>query len=69
MTSNLDERAAYQAMIAFLEKYYHLTHTGEIGGLLGSMQLMEDGKPADPAIWDDWLEAVRVVRKQDRMAS
>lgn len=69
MKSKLDERAAYQAMMAFLEKYYLLTHADEIGGLLGSMQVMEDGKPADPAIWDDWLEAVSSARRHEKMAS
>jgi hypothetical protein len=69
MATKFDEVAAYQAMTAFLEKYYRLTHADEIGALLGSMQLMEDRKPADPAIWDDWLEAVRSVRRQERIAS
>ena len=69
MVTKLDEVAAYQAMTAFLEKYYSLTHAGEVGALLGSMQLMEDGRPADPAIWDDWLEAVRSLKKPQRIAS
>jgi hypothetical protein len=69
MVTKLDEIAAYQAMTAFLEKYYSLTHGDEIGTLLGSMQLMENRKPADPAIWDDWLEAIRSVRRQERIAS
>lgn len=69
MKTKLDELTAYQAMLAFLEKYYDMTHADEVGGLLGSMQLIEDGKPADPAIWDDWIEAVDLVRGQERMAS
>ena len=69
MKSKLDETAAYQAMLVFLENYYGLTQSDGIGGLIGSMRLLEDGKPADPAIWDDWLEAVKLVRSQERMAS
>jgi len=61
MKNQFDERAAYQKMMAFLDRYYDLTHTDEIGALLGSMRLLEDGKTADPAIWDDWIEAVRLA--------
>jgi hypothetical protein len=52
---------AYTAMIFFLEGRYELTDSDEIGGLLGSMQLLEDGKPADPALWHDWLKAVENI--------
>lgn len=46
---------AFQAMILFLEKYYEQTQADDIGALLGSLQLLEDGQPADPALWQDWL--------------
>lgn len=51
---------AYQAMVFFLEHEYELTKSDEIGGLLGSLSLSiwSDGKPADPAAWQDWLDAV-----------
>jgi len=67
--TKLDEMTAYHAMIAFLEKYYRLTGSDEIGALLGSMQLLEDRKSVDPAIWNDWLEAVSSVRRKERIAS
>jgi hypothetical protein len=51
-------RQAYTAMIFFLESLYERTQSDEIGGLLGSLQLMDDGRPFDPAAWQDWLEAV-----------
>jgi hypothetical protein len=50
---------AYRAMFVFLEREYELTHSDDLGGLLGSLQLLNDGKPADPAAWMQWLDAVR----------
>ena len=38
----LTQKQAFVAMIEFL----------------GSLQLLEDGKPADPAMWHDWLQCV-----------
>jgi hypothetical protein len=60
---NLDASIAYKAMVRFLEKYYALTNADEIGVLLGSMnmEVFQDEKPADPAMWDEWMEALREV--------
>lgn len=51
---------AFQAMVKFLEKYYELTKSDDIGILLGGMDqsFWNDRKTFDPAIWDDWIEAV-----------
>jgi hypothetical protein len=54
----MDAVHAYHAMFRFLEKYYELTGSGDIGALLGSMALLDDGKPADPAMWGEWLEVI-----------
>jgi len=35
-----------------------MTKSDDIGSLLGSMSLLEDGRTADPAIESDWLKAV-----------
>ena len=69
MRSKLNEVTAYQAMIAFLERYYGLTNSDEIGALLGSMQLLGDGEPADRGMWEEWLQAVNSVQKHERIAS
>lgn len=61
MASSLDPQQAYTAMFKFLEKFYELTNSGEVGALLGSMALIEDGKPLDPALWEDWIEAVEAT--------
>lgn len=62
---NLSKLQAYEAMFYFLENLYALTNDDSIGGFLGSMQLLNDGKPADPAYWSDWEKAVeKVLSKQ-----
>ena len=52
-------RQAYLAMYWFLDAYYHRGGSEELAMLLGSMSLLPDGRPADPAIAGDWEEAVR----------
>lgn len=60
---DMDAMLAYKAMFRFLEKYYALSKADEIGALLGSMSLdiFQGEMPADPAMWVDWMEAVREV--------
>ena len=55
----LDKREAYLAMFSFLEDYYKRTKSDEVGSILSGMCLMKDGKPMDPAYWDEWQEAVQ----------
>ncbi len=50
-------------MVFFLEHLYQITNDDCLGGFLGSMQLLQDGMPADNAYWEDWLNAVRKVIK------
>lgn len=57
----LDEKQAYQAMFLFLEKYYELTNAGDVGALLGSMALFADERPADAAMWGEWLTSIDQV--------
>ena len=56
---NLSEHEAYVAMFAFLEHRYRLTESDDLGALLGSMSLLPGGGTADPAIWEDWLNAIK----------
>ena len=58
---NMDVKMAYQVMLRFLENYFERTQTEDIGALLGSMSLMEDGMPADSAMWQEWLEVCVIV--------
>ncbi len=56
---------AYSAMYRFLVHEYEMTGSDEIGGMLGSMSLLEDGGTADPAVWSDWLQSVEKVLDGD----
>ena len=56
----LSSKQAYMAMFNFLEKYYELTRSDDIGALLGGMQILEDGSPMDQALVRDWDEAVKL---------
>jgi hypothetical protein len=57
----LTDKQAFVAMIEFLDVYYQQTQSDDIGALLGSLQLLEDGKPADPAMWHDWLQSIEKI--------
>jgi hypothetical protein len=48
-------------MFEFFRRHYERGPTDEIGGLLGSLSLLSDGSPADPAFASDWSEAVANV--------
>lgn len=50
---------AYRAMYLYLERLYYLTNSDDLGGFLGSMTLLSDGKTIDPAVWEDWLKSVQ----------
>lgn len=62
----MDDRAqltsdqAYLAMFAFLDRQFSLGWE-ELGGVLGSMSLLADGSPADPALAQDWRAAVEAA--------
>ena len=57
---------AYAAMYEFLASQYEASGSDDIGVLLGSMSLLADGKPADPALRLDWLKAVdRAISRAD----
>lgn len=56
--AQLPEKQAYLAMFAFLAAYYQSTKSDDIGALLGSLSLLPDGGPADPAVINDWSKAV-----------
>lgn len=52
---------AYKAMLKYLENLYDLTESEDLAGFLGSMELLEDGRPADQAAWHDWINAVNNI--------
>jgi hypothetical protein len=53
-----------------LEEYYHKSNDDEAGILLGDLdpnpiRLNIGTKTADPAAWNDWLDAVNMVTPND----
>ena len=62
---NLSAQEAYAAMFAFLEHRYRLTESDDLGALLGSMSLLPGGGTADPAIWDDWINALKEAKSRN----
>ncbi|WP_227817377.1 hypothetical protein [Nitrogeniibacter aestuarii] len=58
MTERLSESQAYLAMFAFLEERFRRIPSDELGALLSDLSLAPDGRPADPAVANDWHAAV-----------
>lgn len=60
--TNLANDEAYLAMFAFLERFYEQTRSDDVGGLLGSLSLLPDGRPTDAAITEEWTSAKQAAR-------
>jgi hypothetical protein len=54
---------AYRAMLAFLEREVELTECSDLADLLAGYRLGQDGQTKDPALWEEWLEAVGRARQ------
>lgn len=60
-------RQAYDAMFCFLENWYQLTKSDDLGALLGGMDLLwldpatGERWTGDPAAWDDWMTCVQGI--------
>jgi hypothetical protein len=66
VSATMNAEQAFKAMLVFLDAYDQRTsRTAEFGDVLGDIQLNKtDGRPADPAAWDDWLAAVDAVCRE-----
>ena len=64
---SIDE--AYDAMFAFLERYYNEALIDEnIKIILCNMSLLDEGKSTDPTILADWNESVeKILTQKDRV--
>ena len=62
-------KEAYIYMLRVLETYWEKTHNDELGSLLGELNpfLFRDERPADPAAWDDWMNAVREITSENNL--
>lgn len=54
----------YLVMFKFWDYIYFKTKSDEVGATLGSMQILEDGGPADAAMWGEWTAALDRVLKE-----
>jgi hypothetical protein len=58
----LSAEQGFRVMFLFLGQYYNRVGSmGDLSAVLSDLQMMPDGRPADPAAWEDWLKAVRTV--------
>ncbi len=64
---SLTIRQAFDAMVQFLENWYHLTNSEDIGNLLSGLDLAwrdpvsGERWTADPALWSDWMRSVQKI--------
>ena len=61
-TDTLTVEQAYRAMLAFLEREVELTECSDLADLLAGYRLDDDGRTSDPALWDEWMDAVAQVQ-------
>ena len=71
MQLSLTQLQAYNTMYKLLDDYYQKTKLEDIMSLLGVMCFSVDGRTADPAVWEDWIEAIsdkKTLTKQEAFA-
>ena len=63
---SLTVREAYEVMFQFMQDYWNRGHSEEIVMILSNMWITpreEGNHTADPAYWEDWLDAVKKVKE------
>ncbi len=58
----LDAHEAFAAMRLFVDRYAERAVGYDLVDLLGDIHELGDGRPADPAAWEDWLQCVTDVK-------
>jgi len=62
----LTEHQSYLAMLGFLDGLQKRTSSDDLAIILGSMDInLFDSKPRDPALWNDWLNAIKQIISVD----
>jgi len=54
---------AFSAVSMLFDIYYWETMSDDLGGILGSMNFLSDGRTADPAMWEVWMEFLNEILK------
>jgi hypothetical protein len=64
MDIKLTDLEAFYAMRKFLEGHYERTNSDDVGALLSDLQFFDkERETADPAAWEDWMDAISAVIK------
>lgn len=68
-TQTISLEEAFRAMFYFLEHEIQLDKSEDILMLIGALawDTWTDGRPADPAAWEDWLNAVRQAKENTEL--
>ncbi len=51
-------------MFAFLDRYWQISKSEDIGDLLSSMDWSDGLRPNDPAMWSDWIESCDLAKRE-----
>ena len=62
----LTKLQAYNVMLVFLDKYYGKNKSDDLSDFITYAYFWLDGKPADPAAWPEWQDALRLTALQDK---
>ena len=63
------ESEGYKVMFDMLDDFYLRTGSDEIGGFLGELYMYEEGKTADAASWEEWLDAIERTNNKNPTTS
>ena len=63
----MTEKEGYNTAFYFLQKWYEITKSDDIGELLSLMEPLDDGEPADPIMLDYWKDAFEKAKKEGRL--
>jgi len=58
----ISEREAFVALRLFLEQFYARAGN-DMETLIADVTLEKDGKPLDPAAWDDWVRCIEEAKR------
>lgn len=59
---DLTKTEAFNAVRKFLEGYHERTSSDDIASLLGNMQILQNGKTANPITWNNWIDAINYAK-------
>lgn len=66
MQKKLTKLQSYNAMLIFLDTYYWKNRSDNLCDFITYAYFWLDGKPADPAAWPEWKDALNLTAYQDK---